>query len=168
MCAAARRKRQKPDAASVAPAGAPAELLDPELEKQIESVIDVDAAGVRPLRHGAEQHGATTTPQPDAPQHETVNTPHWDAFARELWFRGLLVTRFDRGAPDQELILASFEELNWMTRIPDPLSPRHGSDHRHRLRSAIFKLNQRQQTALLRFRGDGTGKGVCWQPVSEN
>ena len=78
--------------------------------------------------------------------------------------RHLIVKQFKHEAPNQELLLVSFEELNWEQRIDDPL-PRHpGKDPKQRLHDTIKKLNRGQFNPLIRFFGDGTGRGVCWEP----
>jgi len=94
--------------------------------------------------------------------------PHWDRQARELRFRGKLVKRLDRPAFNQDLILTSFQELNWTRCIDDPLSGDGKSNRKRRLRDTIAKLNRHQQHRLIRFYGNGTGKGVCWEPVDES
>jgi hypothetical protein len=169
MCAAARRKNKRSTDTTI---GADDAIPD-DVVRALENLIDVikkaKPGGVRLPRRKTPQSGETASRAADAPQQpqEEAETPHWDAQTRELWFRGTLLMRFDHGAADQELILTSFQELHWIRRIPDPLSPYPGSNRQHRRRNAILKLNNRQQHRLIRFRGDGTGKGICWEPVDE-
>lgn len=92
--------------------------------------------------------------------------PFYDREKRELWARGKLVKHFVRQAPDQHTILSSFQELGWPAHIDDPLSPQHrGQDSKLRLRDAINRLNRHQENNLIRFRGDGTGRGIFWEFV---
>lgn len=51
--------------------------------------------------------------------------------------------------------------------IHDPLCPVGEYHPKHRLRATIRCLNANQECGLLRFRGNGTGEGVLWEPVSE-
>ena len=89
--------------------------------------------------------------------------PRWDAGVRELRVGSVLVKQFRRPAPCQELILAAFEEEGWPRHLDDPLPPQAGLVAKRRLLEAIDRLNRRQKRRLLRFHGDGTGRGVCWE-----
>jgi len=93
--------------------------------------------------------------------------PRWIAGVRELWYGNRLVKRFRVPARNQERILESFEQEQWARRIDDPL-PWTASQQqaKRRLRSEIQRLNGAHATPhLLRFRGDGTGRGIIWEPV---
>ncbi len=94
-----------------------------------------------------------------------VERPYYDSERRELWWGGKLVKRFSQQAANQHLILCAFQEQGWPPRIDDPLSPRgHGTDPKRRLNGAIYRLNLNQLNRLIRFRGDGTGEGILWEP----
>ncbi|HEV3256790.1 MAG TPA: hypothetical protein VG013_07925 [Gemmataceae bacterium] len=88
--------------------------------------------------------------------------PRWDGERRELWVGKFLVKGFRRPAPNQEAILAAFEELGWPARIDDPITGEHGRDPRQRLHEAIKSLNRNQMHRLIHFEGDGTGEGIRW------
>jgi hypothetical protein len=89
--------------------------------------------------------------------------PHWDRTCRTLTVDGLVVKEFREPAPNQETVLAAFEEEDWVVRIDDPLPPRPGQDPKYRLHHTIQRLNRHQQHPLVRFHGDGTGEGVYWK-----
>jgi hypothetical protein len=91
-------------------------------------------------------------------------SPLWNCQRRELRFGSCVVKRLQRPAPNLELILAAFQELGWPERIDNPLggSYRRAPEH---LRDAIKKLNRGQD--ILRFHGDGTGRGIRWEAVGE-
>jgi len=72
------------------------------------------------------------------------------------------VKQFKQPAPSQETILASFEEEGWPERIDDPLPQQLGVCEKQRLHQTIINLNRYQREELIRFFGDGTGNGVCW------
>jgi hypothetical protein len=95
--------------------------------------------------------------------HSEVATPVWDVGRRELLWAGRVVKRFRGPAGNQELVLASFQELGWAARIDDPLPPRHGTDRAARLRETVRALNGRQAYPALRFEADGTGRGIIWR-----
>ena len=88
--------------------------------------------------------------------------PRWHAARRELYFGEMLVKRFRVPARNQEWILDVFEEDGWPDFIDDPLPPSPDICPRARLHDAINRLNHKQITRLLRFRGNGNGKGVYW------
>ena len=75
---------------------------------------------------------------------------------------GLVVKQFKLPAPNQETILAAFEEEDWPPRIDDPLPPKSNLAGKNRLHDTIKCLNRNHRKRLLRFNGDGTGEGVLW------
>lgn len=89
--------------------------------------------------------------------------PRWDGVLRELWVGRTMVKRFRRPAPNQECVLATFEEQGWPPRIDDPLSHPFDEAAKERLHDTIKNLNRHQVPLLVRFQGDGTGRGVCWR-----
>lgn len=91
----------------------------------------------------------------EAWKHATALLPSWNASDRELWLARVLDMKLCRVAPDQELLLTTFQELGWPRRID---SPWPASAH-ERLRNAIKKLNRHSQ--FVCFHGDGTGVGAC-------
>ncbi len=90
--------------------------------------------------------------------------PIWDAEHHELRFGRRLVKRFSRPAPNQELILAAFQELGWPARIDNPLGGKHKRAHEH-LRDSVKRLNRGQN--ILHFSADGTGEGIRWEAVGK-
>ncbi|MEX2137777.1 MAG: hypothetical protein WD894_00835 [Pirellulales bacterium] len=96
----------------------------------------------------------------DAPQ--AVIVPTWDRDRQELRLGKELVKCFKTPAPNQELILAAFEEEGWPVHIYDPLPPHPEQDPRRRLHDTINSLNRNQKKPLVRFMGDGSGQGVRW------
>ena len=91
--------------------------------------------------------------------------PKWDRDRQELRLGTLIVKRYKVPATNQERILAAFEEEQWPVRIDDPLPPHPDRVSKRRLHDTINALNRNQKHALLRFRGDGKGKGVRWDLV---
>lgn len=91
--------------------------------------------------------------------------PVWNGVRRELFYDGQIIRQFKRRAVNQELILAAFQEENWPRRIDDPLTPQLCQDSKSRLHDTIKCLNRGLDMELLHFCGDGTGKGVVWQPI---
>jgi hypothetical protein len=89
--------------------------------------------------------------------------PHWDRQRRELRYRGMIVKRFNKPAPNQELILAAFEESGWPQRIDDPLPPQGEIVPSVRLHDTLGRLNRSLQNPVLHFGSDGAGQGVIWR-----
>jgi hypothetical protein len=98
----------------------------------------------------------------ERPRHDVGDKPTWDKVRRQLRFRGQLVKAFRLPAPNQELILDSFEEEGWPEFIDDPLPPAAGIEPRRRLQATIKALNRHQESILIRFRGNGSER-VFWQ-----
>jgi hypothetical protein len=91
--------------------------------------------------------------------------PRWDGEDRILWWNGIVVIEFGRKAPSLELFLATFQELGWKRKVPNPFTGPHKKAHQA-LRNAIKKLNGRQN--VIRFHGDGDGEHVRWEVVAES
>ncbi|HEY1598093.1 MAG TPA: hypothetical protein VGG64_00725 [Pirellulales bacterium] len=91
--------------------------------------------------------------------------PTWDRDRLELRVGDQIVKQFKVPAANQETILAAFEEENWPPRIDDPLPPQPDQDPKRRLHDTINSLNRNQKCSLLRFFGDGSGKGIRWELV---
>ncbi len=92
--------------------------------------------------------------------------PTWDPDRQELRVGEHVVKQFKVPAPNQESVLAAFDEDNWPVRIDDPLPPRAELDSKRRLHDTIVSLNRKQKVRLVRFIGDGSGQGVRWEFVT--
>jgi hypothetical protein len=91
--------------------------------------------------------------------------PRWDALRRELSLDEVVIKRFRVPAPNQECILAAFQEEGWPDYIDDPLPKSNGTDPKARLHDAINRLNGRRAGNLIRFHGNGKGNGIGWRAV---
>lgn len=92
--------------------------------------------------------------------------PRWIPDDQTLSVLGRIVKRFRWPAANQETVLTAFEEECWKS-IDDPLPPTANVDSMSRLRDTIKSLNRNQKQHLIQFRGDGSGKGVCWEYTEE-
>lgn len=92
-----------------------------------------------------------------------VLIPTWDSSHRKLKLGECVVKRFHVPAPNQELILQSFQEDGWPPQIEDPIPPIRNIDPKRRLHDTVLALNRCQTGRRIRFRGDGTGVGVYWE-----
>jgi hypothetical protein len=93
--------------------------------------------------------------------------PHWDRKRRQLLFDECVVKEFRLPASNQEAVLSAFEEEGWPPSIDDPLPFLPGRLRpKQRLHSTIRYLNGNQANRLLRFRGNGTGEAVLWEPIA--
>ncbi len=89
--------------------------------------------------------------------------PHWDRKLRVLSLGGRIVKQFRVPSANQAAVFDAFQREGWPRRIDDPLDYRAGRDSKYRLHFTINRMNQSQQHRLIRFFGDGTGEGVCWE-----
>ena len=94
-----------------------------------------------------------------------ASASRWLSGDGTLFLGSQIVKRFTRPSPNQEKILATFEEEGWPERIDDPLPQANGIDPKRRLHDSIKWLNRNQATRLLKFSGDGSGEGVRWQAI---
>jgi hypothetical protein len=109
---------------------------------------------------------APAAPIAHAPAPSRSGPPHYDVRLRELRFGNDLVKQFRQPAPNQEIVLAAFQEEEWSSRIDDPMPPQPQYCPQQRLLDTIKNLNRNQRHRLIRFEGDGTGRGIRWKPVS--
>ena len=96
---------------------------------------------------------------------EALGRPKWDHQRRQLRLGSQLVKEFKLPSPNQETVLMAFEEEGWPPRVDDPLPPIARLDPRRRLHDTIKALNRKQKQQLIRFRGDGSGEGIRWEPA---
>lgn len=122
------------------------------------SCFVVTAAGERVLAEDPAPSLATI------PMATTAAKPAWDPTHRRLTMGECVVKHYRVPAANQERVLTCFAEDNWPERIDDPLPPVASLDPKRRLQSTIMCLNRNQRHRLIRFRGDGSGRGVLWEP----
>jgi len=103
--------------------------------------------------------------QPSQTANALPSPPQWDVEYRTLRVGQHVIKKYLVPARNQEAILAAFQEEGWSHRIFDPLPPQADIDPKCRLHDAIKCLNRLHKHQLIRFRGDGTGEGVCWEFV---
>jgi hypothetical protein len=93
--------------------------------------------------------------------------PFYDIGRHKLWLGDVLVKEFKQLAPEQEKILKAFQRRGWPARIVNPLTRRPGdAAAKIHLGEVLKRLNRCQEQALIRFHGDGTGRGITWEIVT--
>jgi hypothetical protein len=131
-----------------------------DLQRPIESISQLDARIEALDRAALELKSTVETDRPPSV------TPCWDG--RKLCFGDLLCKEYHRRAPNQRLILSSFQEKGWPPNIANPLPARKGRtklDETKRLSDAVGGLNERMDHIV--FLMDGTGEGISWGPKTE-
>ena len=94
-----------------------------------------------------------------------MSPPYWDAEYRELRVGQCVIKEYRVPSPNQEAILVAFQEEGWPHHIHDPLTPQRDVEPKCRLHDTIKRLNRLHKERLIRFHGNGTGEGVCWEYV---
>ena len=85
--------------------------------------------------------------------------PEWNHCRGELKFQGHIIRRVRISVGNQIVkILDEFERQGWPERIDSPITD-SSDDMAHR--DAIRGLNRK--LAVIRFRSDGTGRGIVWE-----
>jgi hypothetical protein len=102
---------------------------------------------------------------PQTKQHVMAPPPRWDAAFRVLRVGNKVVKEYRLPSRNQETILEAFQEEGWPHSIDDPLPPLAEVEPKSRLHDTIKRLNRHHKDRLIRFRGDGTGEGICWEYV---
>jgi hypothetical protein len=114
----------------------------------------VNSKGARQIRSWIDVEWAAVTRTPTA-----ASRPSWDRATGKLSFKGQVVRaiRSKKVAANVVLILDSFEELHWPTRIDSPLRVSDSTKHHATIRSLNDGL------VRIRFRSDGDGLGFVWE-----
>ncbi len=80
-----------------------------------------------------------------------------------MWLGESLIKHFKQPAPNQELLLAAFQEQDWAEHIDDPLPQQRDLDPRERLRDTVKLLNRSVRSWGLRFHVEQNGEAVRWE-----
>jgi hypothetical protein len=126
-----------------------------------QGVVGMQPASPHERVAGHSEAGSSTVNGSPAECHDVV--PTWDPARHRLCVSGRIVKEYRLPSPNQQMVLTAFEEEGWPPRIDDPLPSSPGIDPKRRLQDTIKSLNRHQRTPLVRFMGDGTGEGVCWE-----
>jgi len=94
--------------------------------------------------------------------YDAAEVPHWDSDSHTLRLGTEVVKQLSQPAPNQERILAAFEEAGWAWQVDDPLPPDSEVPPKDRSRATIWAANRHQNMKRVGFFGDGTGEGICW------
>jgi hypothetical protein len=86
------------------------------------------------------------------------STPEWDSDSGELRYGGAVIRKVDRRATNIRLVLDSFQELGWTTRIDDPST---GGKDQARVNGTVKRMNE--GLTAIRFHADGSGAGYSWK-----
>lgn len=142
----------------------------PPLSFTKRSCFALTDAGLAMIEASHDLHTANGPLPQSAPStdnsHVSPPLPHWDAERRELRLGPTLVKQFRLPSPNQETILAAFEEEGWPSSLDDPLPPHPEQDSKRRLHETIRSLNCHQKHRLIRFKGNGTGQRILWEYVA--
>jgi hypothetical protein len=79
----------------------------------------------------------------------------------------IIVKQFRVPSPKQEQVLIAFQNAGWPPCVSDPLPHVTIQPGNPRLHDTIKCLNAKQENRLIRFRGNGTGQGVLWEPIEQ-
>lgn len=115
---------------------------------------------VRPQQENEAKRQQSVTERPST---NGRRTPCYDAERRELRVGDRIIKCFTQKSDAQEIILQTFQELNWQPLIDDPLPGKHSQDAKERLRTTVKNLNRRQRLPLLCFRVRRQGTAVLWE-----
>ena len=85
-------------------------------------------------------------------------TPEWDSERGELRYGGAVIRKVDRRAANIRLVLDSFQELGWPTRVDDPST---GGKDQARVNGTVKRMNE--SLTAIRFHADGSGAGYSWK-----
>jgi hypothetical protein len=75
----------------------------------------------------------------------------------------LIIKQLKQPAPMQRCLLIHMQEVKWAKHAFDPLPKDFDMDPRRRLHDTLKNLTHNQVNKRVRFFGDGTGRGICWE-----
>jgi hypothetical protein len=101
----------------------------------------------------------TRTEAPSGANANGAETPVWDEVRSVLTWRGDIIRQFRAPAKNQKDLIEAFHRANWGRSIPDPFRDRRTLD------KTVTDLNKQLRQRTIRFRLDGTGEGVNWEPT---
>jgi len=119
-----------------------------------------------PTPQSAPQAGPAYHAEDHQNGHAAPPVPHWDGARHQFRLSGILIKEFKVQSPNQETVLAAFQEEGWPPRIDDPLPLHADIDPKRRLHDTIKSLNRNQKNRLVRFMGDGSGEAVRWELIA--
>jgi hypothetical protein len=132
------------------------------LEADLQRLAPPKPGGRKASKKPAHSNGqAEPTPPAPKPVPEGLQRimPRWDEEKRELPYGDKLCKRYDANpAKNQIDVIEAFQAANWPRTIPDPFR------NSRRLNMTIASLNRSMATGTIKFRWDGTGEGVNWEP----
>ena len=94
---------------------------------------------------------------------ETKHLPRYDALREALFVGDVVAKQFRHAAPNQQLILVTFEDLGWPYCIEDPIPQEKDVCPNERLANAVKRLNLNCQKKLIHFSVRGSGTSVSWR-----
>jgi hypothetical protein len=100
----------------------------------------------------------------DEPDH-TRALPHWDKHSHTLYWHGKVVKHYKGDAANQEAVLNAFQKGKWASCVLVALPADAGVSAKERLHNTIKNLN-RSVRPHVRFRQEGSGSRVRWEPMT--
>ena len=92
------------------------------------------------------------------------STPIWIAEARELWFQGKLIKKFEKTAPNQRRVLDAFQKSGWSLQIKQLFDEYRGSFSSHPAkRTADDLCKGLMQPSPIRFGISNNGMSMTWR-----
>jgi excisionase family DNA binding protein len=167
---------RKPKAYNVPPLGRPVAIRSvdrpPGLMCPFERVHQFSRQDVNVLVEWLQTRGNGTTAAQqvdirangtNGSSHEAARAPsrpRWDDEAATLYWGETPIRMFrSNPAKNQRDLVEAFHRANWCRTIPDPFL------NDRKLNVTIYQLNKSLRVKAIRFRGDGTGQGVMWEPI---
>jgi hypothetical protein len=89
--------------------------------------------------------------------------PQYDVDQRILHWGRHILKQYRQPSLNQEIVLATADELRWPPWFDDPLPRFLGMNPKVRLHNTVKALNRNQQNYFIHFKGDGTGTRIGWE-----
>ena len=139
------------------------ESKNPNQNQSSNSQTPTELGADSPTKHWSMHHREPSKMESSEKIQESVpenRRPIWDRQRRELRLGDIVVKRFKWPAENQERVLNAFEDAGWPDHIDDPLPVHPDICAKRRLHDTLKCLNRKQIRGMIKFRGDGTGRGV--------
>ncbi len=129
--------------------------------RRLRSMLEQELCRAYANRLQADKTSARSREQSDPLE---ASVPSWNRARSTLNFGNKVSKAIRRlgNATNVVRVLDAFQELGWPERIDDPLL---GGADGQRLHETIRSLNSGLR--FVRFRADGTGQGILWEPAAQ-
>jgi hypothetical protein len=113
-----------------------------------------------PLRQTSRAKGPKKAKSTSKKKAKSISKPTWDENQRELVWEGQVIRSYPKSpAKNQIDVLEAFQREGWPSAVDSPF------EDIRKLGQTLYDLQKKLVPNTIRFRADGTGERIIWEPV---